>query len=67
VIDRRTFIGTFAGGLLGVPLAALAQQPTKVYRICVISPNARESPTSKAVHDEFRNSLGDLGYVVLLH
>jgi ABC-type uncharacterized transport system substrate-binding protein len=63
VADRRTFIGVLTGGLFGVPLAVLAQQPTKVYRICVLSPNARESPTSKAVHDEFRNSLGNLGYV----
>ena len=33
MIDRRTFLCTAAQGLLAVPLAALAQQPAKVYRI----------------------------------
>lgn len=50
-------------GLLVTPLAALAQQPAKVYRIGFLSPNARESPTSTTVSDDFRNSLRDLGYV----
>jgi putative ABC transport system substrate-binding protein len=63
MMDRRTFICTAARGLAVVPLAALAQQPATVYRIGVLSPNARESPTSKAVHDELGNSLRDLGYV----
>jgi hypothetical protein len=27
-MDRRTFIGSVAGGLLAVPLAARAQKPT---------------------------------------
>ena len=29
----------------------------------MLSPNARESPITKAVHDELQKSLGDLGYV----
>jgi putative ABC transport system substrate-binding protein len=62
-MDRRTLVRTAAQGwLLGAPLVAWAQQPTKVYRIGVLSPNARESPTSRAVYDELRNSLGELGY-----
>jgi len=32
-MDRRTFLGTLAGGLLAVPLAAEAQPAGKVYRI----------------------------------
>ena len=32
-MDRRTFIGGVAGGLLGAPLVARAQQMGKVYRI----------------------------------
>jgi hypothetical protein len=30
VIDRRTFLGTLAGGLLAAPLAAKAQEPGKI-------------------------------------
>jgi len=63
MMDRRTFICTAAKGLLVVPLTTLAQQAAKVYRIAVLSPNASESPVSKAVHAELRKSLGDLGYI----
>jgi len=35
-MDRRTFIGVMAGGLLAVPLAVEAQQPGKMYRIGVL-------------------------------
>jgi ABC-type uncharacterized transport system substrate-binding protein len=62
-MDRRTFVCTAAKGLLVVPLAALAQQAAKVYRIGILSPNASESPVSKAAHGELRKSLSDLGYV----
>jgi hypothetical protein len=39
VIDRRSFIGTLAGGLVVAPLAAEAQQAAKVARIGYLSPN----------------------------
>ena len=32
-MDRRTFIGMFAGTFLAVPLIANAQQATETYRI----------------------------------
>jgi hypothetical protein len=32
-MDRRTFLGTLAGGMLAAPLAAGAQPAGKVYRI----------------------------------
>jgi len=38
MMDRRTFIGSLAGGLLAVPLAAEAQQAGKVYRVGLIFP-----------------------------
>jgi putative ABC transport system substrate-binding protein len=38
VIDRRTFLGAMAGGLLAAPLAAEAQQVGKMWRIGWLSP-----------------------------
>jgi putative ABC transport system substrate-binding protein len=35
-VDRRTFLGTLAGGLATAPLAAEAQQTEKVYRIAIL-------------------------------
>ena len=57
MIDRRTFIGTFAGGILATPLASFAQQPTKVPRIGVIG--GSDAPA----WDGFRRGLRELGYV----
>jgi hypothetical protein len=39
-MDRRAFIGSLAGGLLAVPLAARAQQAAKVPRIGYLSANS---------------------------
>jgi hypothetical protein len=39
-MDRRTFIGSVAGGLLAVPLAARAQQSNRVRHIGVLIPFA---------------------------
>jgi putative ABC transport system substrate-binding protein len=36
-MDRRTFIGTFAGSLLAVPHIANAQQANKIYRIGLLT------------------------------
>ena len=57
MIDRRTFIGTLAGGVLASPLAAFAQQPTKVPRIGVIG--GQDAPAWEG----FRQGLRELGYV----
>ena len=61
-MDRRTFACAMARGLLIMPLPAWAQQPAKAYRIGFLSPNSRESPTSRTVYEDFRTSLADLGY-----
>ena len=60
-MDRRTFLGALASGLLAAPLAAQAQQPAKVYRIGMLE---RTSPATNAANFEaFRRGLRELGYV----
>ncbi len=60
-MDRRTFIGSVAFGLLVVPLASLAQQVGKVYRVGMLetTPMAMNAANLAA----FRQGLRDLGYV----
>ena len=60
-MDRRTFIGRVAGGLLGAPLAAHAQQVGKVYRIGILE--AIPAAQNAANLDALRKGLRDLGYV----
>src|SRR4249919_726965 len=59
-MDRRTFIGGFAGGLLAWPLAATAQQPGKAPTVGVLNTSA--GPRSFTV-DTARQGLRDLGYI----
>jgi len=58
VIDRRTFLGTLAVGLLTAPLAAEGQQTARLYRVGFVSPISL-GPTFHA----FRDGLRELGYV----
>ena len=60
-MDRRTFIGRVAGGLLAAPLAVRAQRVGKVYRIGILEtiPAARNA----ANLDALRKGLRDVGYV----
>jgi putative ABC transport system substrate-binding protein len=55
-VDRRTFFGTLAGGLLAAPLAAEGQPGSKVHRVGYLS-------TSGRVFESFRQGLRELGYV----
>ena len=57
MIDRRTFIGTLAGGILAAPFTTFAQQPTKLPRIGVLG-NEDTPPWER-----FRQGMRDLGYV----
>ena len=59
-MNRRTFVGTLALGLLAAPLAAEAQQPAKVARIGYLAPSLAANPQN---HEAFRQGLRDLGYV----
>jgi len=61
MMDRRTFIGGVAGGLLAAPLAARAQQAGKVYRIGIVE--AIPAAQNAANLDALRKGLRDLGYV----
>jgi putative ABC transport system substrate-binding protein len=53
-MDRRTFIGTVAGGILAAPLRARAQQPAIGYLVAAGLPN---------VSTGFRQGLSEAGYV----
>jgi putative ABC transport system substrate-binding protein len=59
-IDRRTFIGAVAGGLLAACFAVDAQQVAKVYRIGYLSLRAGPAAQDEA----FIQGLRDLGYTV---
>ena len=43
MMERRTFVGTLAGGFLGAPLAAHAQQPPRVLRLGFLHPGSRQA------------------------
>ena len=57
-MDRRTFIGGVAGGVLVAPLGSFAQ-PGKVWRIGILDYGSAESDDWKA----FRERMRELGYV----
>ena len=57
-MDRRTFIGSLAGGMLGASAAAQAQQGRKVPRIGYVSSNKR-----LVTSDAFEQALRERGYV----
>ena len=59
-MDRRTFIGAFASGLVIARSSADAQQADKVPRLGYLSPNLA---ASAHLRDAFRQGLRDLGYV----
>ena len=61
MISRRAFIGSVAGGILAVPLAAPAQQVGKVYRVGILETIPASQNAAKL--DALRKGLRDLGYV----
>jgi putative tryptophan/tyrosine transport system substrate-binding protein len=58
-VNRRKFLGTLAGGLLAAPLAAGAQQTSKMPRIGYASLNTRTLTV-----EAFEEGLRQLGYVL---
>jgi putative ABC transport system substrate-binding protein len=61
LIERRTFLGVIAGGLLAAPLAAEAQQTGKVYRVGVLF--ASTPAATSHLLDGLRQGLREHGYV----
>src|SRR5712664_4389817 len=59
VMERRTFLGVVAGGLLAAPLAAEVQQG-KIPRIGFLDQFSSPLPDPLSA---FRESMGELGYV----
>jgi ABC-type uncharacterized transport system substrate-binding protein len=57
-MERRTFLGVIAGGLLAAPLAVEAQRAGKIWRVGVLG----NSP-SPHLDDAFRKGLRDLGWI----
>lgn len=57
VIDRRRLLAAVAGGLLGPPIAAFAQPPTKMLRVGILG-NEDNPPW-----EGLRKGLRDLGYI----
>ncbi len=59
-MDRRTFIGAIAGGLLAMPFRAGAQQQGKVWRVGFLLPSASLSSSNT---NAFLKGMRELGYV----
>src|SRR5437762_1218812 len=57
-MDRRAFIGRFAGGLVAVPFATAAQQVGRLPRIGILFPGNTGTGT-----EVLRQGLRELGYV----
>lgn len=57
MIDRRTFIGTLAGGCFASPFKALAQPAPRVARVGILGNE------NGGLWDGFRQGMSDLGYV----
>ncbi len=62
-MDRRTFIGTVASGVLGIPLGALAQQQSRVWRVGFFYFASRQSSLDSGRYNAFVQGMRALGYV----
>ncbi len=62
MIDRRTFLGALAGGLVAAPLAAEGEQAGKVYRVGILGGKASD-PSEARLWQAFRLGLRELGWI----
>jgi putative ABC transport system substrate-binding protein len=60
MIDRRTFLGTLAGGLLAAPMDAQSQQTARLFRVIGW---LHPSGAFGSSFDAFRLRLGELGWI----
>ena len=63
MMDRRTFLGGAAGGLLAVPLAADAQQAARLARIAVLASRRGGTGAANLSQEVLRQGLQELGYI----
>ena len=61
VINRRTFLGAVAGGIIVTPLVVEAQSPSKVHRIGFLEAGA--ASVNRHYLDAFLRGLREFGYV----
>jgi len=62
-MDRRTFLGSLASGLLAASLAAGAQQVKRMPRLCFLTFDPGTFETRQPRWEPFFKRLGELGYV----
>ena len=60
-MDRRTFLGVMAGGLLAAPLAAEGQHPSKVPRVAILMTSTPIALPLGTEPDVFRRACGVCG------
>jgi putative tryptophan/tyrosine transport system substrate-binding protein len=63
VMDRRTFIGSVAGGVLAMPLGVFAQQQGGVWRIGFLSLRRVALLESDSLYGGFSRGMRELGYI----
>src|SRR5215470_14168465 len=64
MIHRREFITLLGGTAVAWPLAARAQQGTRMRRIGVFMPGVADDPEGQARIGAFLQGLGELGWIV---
>ena len=62
-MDRRTFIGCAASGLLALPFAAETQQAARLARIGVLASGDAGTSAANLSQEVLRQGLQELGYV----
>ncbi len=62
-MNRRTFVGAAAGGLLVAHSTMGAQAPPKVWRIGFISAASRQTLADAGYYPAFLQGMRELGYV----